>query len=94
MTLANWRPTEDAEGRPGTALWSASLRLHTMEEGLGENRKRSLCLGRLYLLVMPAQPAPGERRHKYKAHAARISTPNDIVVKKEAQSSMRDWGKR
>ncbi len=36
MAQANWRPAEDDQGRPGTPLCTASLRLRTIEEGLGE----------------------------------------------------------
>ncbi len=37
----SWKPTEDVghstQGRPGTSLWTASLRLRTVEKGLVES---------------------------------------------------------
>ncbi len=40
VAKTGWRPTEgvvrDTQGREGTSLWTASLRLRTMEKGLGE----------------------------------------------------------
>ncbi len=41
VAQANWRPTEDVgnhdQGRSGAPLRNASLRLSTMEKGLGES---------------------------------------------------------
>ncbi len=48
VAQANWRPTEDVgnhdQDRPGAPLWTASLRLHTMEKGLDESLQR-VCAG-------------------------------------------------
>ncbi len=58
--------------RPGTSLLVFSLQLHKPENGLGKNFERDLtgqsCLNAFIRGVMSpiAQPAPGERRHKYK----------------------------
>ncbi len=41
MALTSWKPAEDVgnhyQGRPGTTLWTASLRPHAMEKGLSES---------------------------------------------------------
>ncbi len=61
--------------RPGTPLRTASLRLRTVEKGLDESLASShravepgvlLSETRSALLLMPAQPIPGECLHKYK----------------------------
>ncbi len=80
MTQANWRSTGGVDnhdqGGPGTPLVAASLRLRTMEKGLGE--KSQICSHRTAKpgmtqyatrstqLELQAQPTLDECRHKHK----------------------------
>ncbi len=83
-TASYWRLAEGMgnhdQGRHGAHLRTASVRLRKMEKGQGERLWSSLerlCPRRLStLLVMAAQPAPGECRRKFIQAFSQIKAPS------------------
>ncbi len=70
VAQAGWRPAEDvgthAQGKPGTSLWTVSLRLRTLEKGLGKNLKRART--RPSCLVCP-YPSGRQLHNAYSTHS-------------------------